>query len=61
MSELKGQMLGMILVLAIFGAISAILIASFKNEANSVSERVNSLESSVPDSTAKAGLHVEIR
>jgi hypothetical protein len=61
MSELKGQMLGMILVLAIFGAISAILITSFKNEANSVSERVNSLESSVPDSVAQAALHVENR
>ncbi len=36
MSELKGQLLGMILVLAIFGAMAAVLVPTFQNMANRV-------------------------
>lgn len=40
MSELKGQLLGMILVLTIFGVLTAILVPSFKKAADSVGEQV---------------------
>lgn len=41
MSEIKGQLLGMVLVLAIFGAIAGALVASFKKAADDVSKEVN--------------------
>jgi len=40
MSELKGQMLGMILVLAAFSTIFAVLMTSFKKSAENVSKQI---------------------
>lgn len=40
MSELKGQLLGMILVLAAFGTILGILIPSFKKSAEAVNKDI---------------------
>lgn len=40
MSEIKGQLLGMALVLAIFGAIAGVLVASFKTAADEVSKSI---------------------
>lgn len=40
MSELKGQLLGMVLVLAAFGTILGILIPSFKKSAESVNKNI---------------------
>jgi hypothetical protein len=59
MSELKGQLLGMILVFAIFGAIASILIASFKNAATKVGEQVGeevTSQSSETSTAAKAAV-----
>lgn len=42
MSEIKGQILGILLVLAIFGAVSGVLVAAFKNSANNIAEKVGS-------------------
>ena len=40
MSELKGQLLGIILVIAVFGAVIGILTATFQNSAEVISKRV---------------------
>jgi hypothetical protein len=40
MSEIKGQMLGMVLVLMVFGLVAGILYASFKQNANSISSQL---------------------
>lgn len=40
MSELKGQLLAMVLTLAAFGAIAAVLIPAFKSSADSVAKNV---------------------
>ncbi len=40
MSEIKGQLLGMVLVLAAFGTILAILIPGFKTAANNVNKDI---------------------
>lgn len=41
MSELKGQLLGMLLVIGIFGAIGSVLYGSFKSAASSVASQVS--------------------
>ncbi len=46
MSEIKGQILGVVLVLAIFGAIGTVLVTSFTNSANSVTQKMNEVDSS---------------
>ena len=40
MSEIKGQILGVLLVLLIFAAVSGILITAFSNASNKISERI---------------------
>lgn len=40
MSEIKGQILGVVLVLAIFGAIGTVLLNAFKTSADEVSEKI---------------------
>lgn len=41
MSEIKGQLLGIVLTIAVFGAVFAVLVASFKNSANSVGTKMD--------------------
>lgn len=41
MSELKGQMLGMILVLAAFSTIFAVLMSSFQQSAENVAKQID--------------------
>ncbi len=41
MSELKGQLLGMILTLAAFGVIAAAVVPAFKKTADSVNSQIN--------------------
>lgn len=41
MSELKGQLLGMILTLAAFGVIAAALVPAFKSSAESVNKQIS--------------------
>lgn len=43
MSEIKGQILGIILVLTIFVAVGATLSTSFKNTANTVSSEIDEI------------------
>lgn len=47
MSEIKGQLLGIILVLLIFGAIAAGLVAAFTNLSDNIVDEVNDIGSSL--------------
>ena len=47
MSEIKGQLLGIILVLAIFGIVGAALKAAFTNMKDTVVEQVETISSEV--------------
>jgi len=51
MSEIKGQLLGIMLVLILFGSVSAILIAVFSKMGKSVSDNVDSVISSMNSQT----------
>ncbi len=57
MSEIKGQILGVVLVLSIFGAIGTVLVTAFKNSADSIASKITAedklIESSSTDSTNK--------
>ncbi len=41
MSEIKGQILGVVLVLAIFGAIGTVLVTAFTDNAKSVAKKIS--------------------
>ena len=47
MSEIKGQLLGIILVLAIFGIVGAALKSAFTNMKDTVVEEVETVSSSL--------------
>lgn len=40
MGEIKGQLLGILLVIAVFGAVAGILISTFKGSAETVEEQM---------------------
>ena len=42
MSEIKGQLLGMVLVLAIFAVVGGVLYGVFKNTADKIDQKVTS-------------------
>ena len=41
MSEIKGQILGIVLVLAIFGAVAGVMITLFTNTASDLEDKVS--------------------
>lgn len=47
MSEIKGQILGIILVLAIFGSIAGVLMALFNNTASNLESKLDNEVSNV--------------
>ncbi|MCI5453011.1 MAG: hypothetical protein PUI76_01675 [Mollicutes bacterium] len=49
MSEIKGQLLGMLLVLAVFGAIGGTLMGVFTKTSETIEKRVDSEISLVAD------------
>ena len=49
MSEIKGQLLGIILVLIVFGAISVTMATVFKSTAGQVAERSTNLGDAAED------------
>jgi hypothetical protein len=54
MSELKGQLLGMLMVLAIFAAIGSILYGAFKKTANNISNEMTNAETVLASSSSIA-------
>jgi anionic cell wall polymer biosynthesis LytR-Cps2A-Psr (LCP) family protein len=54
MSEIKGQMLGMVLVLMVFGLVAGILYASFKQSAEKISSQLANENGLVSTASAKS-------
>lgn len=54
MSELKGQLLGMLMVLSIFAAIGSVLYVAFKKTASNISTQMDSAQSSITISTSSS-------
>ena len=52
MSELKGQLLGIILVLMVFGAVSAAMVIVFNNLTKSVENQVSEIAGSSSQNSA---------
>lgn len=61
MSEIKGQLLGIVLVLVIFGAISVTLATVFKSTASSISRKADDPAANAESVLAEEGnlLHYE--
>lgn len=57
MSEIKGQLLGIILVLMVFGAVSAAMVAIFNNLTKSVEQQVSEITGS---SSSRHSAHYRI-
>ena len=51
MSELKGQLLGMLMVLAIFAAIGSVLYGAFKKAADNISTQMENVQTSITSSS----------
>lgn len=59
MGEIKGQLLGVVLVISIFAIVAGILTTAFRNSANTVSDQVeNAVKTSSKSSGAGAILLV---
>lgn len=54
MSEIKGQMLGLVLVLAVFGLVAGVIYASFQSSANNLSSKIEQENSMMMSVTGKA-------
>ena len=57
MGEIKGQLLGIILVIAVFGAVAGILISTFKGTAETVEEKMEGAV--LTDYTPSGAVHPE--
>jgi hypothetical protein len=51
MSELKGQLLGMLMVLAIFAGIGSVLYKAFTSTATNVASQMSNAETSITKTT----------
>ena len=47
MSEIKGQLLGIVLVVAVFGVVSTVLVSAFKETAESLEEKIK--DNNIPE------------
>ena len=52
MSEIKGQLLGIVLVVTIFGAVAGVLLSAFKTAASNTAEKISS-EPQITEASAK--------
>lgn len=58
MSEIKGQLLGMLLVITIFGAIAAVLFTSFKKAADNVASEVEVNTTATAQALPELSIHL---
>ena len=56
MSEIKGQLLGIILTLMVFAAVSVTIAAVYKNAADKVTEKANNIENGAQTELESSGL-----
>lgn len=54
MSEIKGQILGVLLVLAIFGSVAGVMISMFNNTTNEIENKLSEEISSFNENTTQA-------
>ena len=54
MSEIKGQILGVVLVLAIFGAIGTVLVSSFTKSAQNIEKKMSEADTSLFPNTSNS-------
>lgn len=54
MSEIKGQILGVLLVLAIFGSVAGVMISMFNNTTNEIESKLSEEISSFNENTTQA-------
>ena len=54
MSEIKGQILGVVLVLAIFGAIGTVLVSSFTKSADTIKNKMSEADTSLFPNTSNS-------
>ena len=52
MSEIKGQLLGIVLVVTIFGAVAGVLLSAFNTAASNTAEKISS-EPEISEAAAK--------
>ena len=57
MSEIKGQLLGIIIVLMVFGAVSAAMVVVFRNLTAKVEEQVENGISKATDSSSAESIY----
>lgn len=60
MSEIKGQLLGMVLTLAVFGTILGVLLPAFKTAANDVSGNIKADASGGVNFTERTSSKVKV-
>ncbi len=53
MSEIKGQILGVVLVLSIFGAIGTVLVTAFKTNAENIAKQITEESKISPETTTE--------
>lgn len=56
MSEIKGQILGVLLVLAIFGSVAGVMISMFNNTTNEIESKLSEEISSFNENTTTQAL-----
>ena len=54
MSEIKGQLLGIVLVVAIFGAVAGVLLGAFKTAAANTAEKITTEPTIQEEETSEA-------
>ena len=53
MSEIKGQLLGIVLVVAVFGAVGGMLLYAFQSSGKSIAEKVTTIDEVTPEDPSK--------
>jgi len=51
MSEIKGQLLGIVLVVAVFGVVGTVLVTAFQSAAKKVSQKIEDVTDPTPASS----------
>lgn len=51
MSEIKGQLLGIVLVVAVFGVVGGVLVTSFETAASNVAEKIEDVSEPTKNSS----------
>jgi hypothetical protein len=59
MSEIKGQLLGIVLVVAVFGVVGGVLVTAFTKSANSIASKITE-DTVVKETEKEAGTSIVV-